>query len=860
MKHTENMEVEGEFEEVRGNRPKEKTTNKRRSQHTLYVQMTGELHTLEKELRKETSRFSIRPYFNLVEVQTNKCLSHWVQTKHFNCSDRLVKGIIHVSPKAALPKKLPDGIVRMERFGETATVAVTFFNGFWLAEALLNRLLVCGMFREVFPFISDRKKLSTGQRRSNEKSRREEILKEFSEYHKHTSTPLVKTLKTVQTTASMNGLNQESWAAKAAKVLWPPKAPASSFSAPEVAKKQPQKQQITSDVVSDCSPKEMKNLKEMITKLKAEVELLRMEVAGWRIAQRIQVIPKMVTSPPKTRSKSKRARPNTPTSTSTTLKSIQKGTGKTNMPASSEAPAPEQDLVQASPSKSVCEFHPSPVTQSFQRHPDGSSKHRESLLNPQPSNENQDGPQNSRDKDSLTNQQYSTESQDASQQDAEGKNDDIVTTQERPNCPFYEFCSSKRTYKSYKLLRSHLNDAHKGSLHSLPPGVLDKLRREGRGFGYCPRCHYIVPLRRSHRCGIESIRLASFEEEMQLSPPEENSQREPLLTASLEITWDEIARFDIPLIKEVPVKFRPAMNLAWSRVLEDVLQEPSDENRWKMLFLLPSLILHRSRDPEQTESLNSKLRNRLDVVLRGDGKQLLAQLCQKQNHKSKPDTKNSSRESKLFNRINWLVAEGAPSKALRTLMSSGTAAVDARSYRIMVAKHPIVEEENMSTDFIEEPAAANKSVLFQPEHCLAALRSFDRTTGAGPSRTRIPHILDCILSEPPSSQRLLELFSKLLSALANGHAPPQLSVFVAGARLIALEKPKTLNDGLPDLRPIAVGELLRRWVSKVLLHRHKDDITEYFHPLQLGVGTPCGAEIIYRAYASRSRKCLQCMQ
>jgi hypothetical protein len=91
--------------------------------------------------------------------------------------------------------------------------------------------------------------------------------------------------------------------------------------------------------------------------------------------------------------------------------------------------------------------------------------------------------------------------------------------------------------------------------------------------------------------------------------------------------------------------------------------------------------------------------------------------------------------------------------------------------------------------------------------CLNALKSFDRTTAAGPSGIRVSYILDCILAEPGDNSKLLELFSQVLSLLACGNAPRTISSFVSGARLVALEKPKLHKDGFPDLRPIAVGEL-----------------------------------------------------
>ncbi len=216
-----------------------------------------------------------------------------------------------------------------------------------------------------------------------------------------------------------------------------------------------------------------------------------------------------------------------------------------------------------------------------------------------------------------------------------------------------------------------------------------------------------------------------------------------------------------------------------------------------------------------------------------------------------PKAYQKSQKSNL-SRVQWLAAEGSPSKALSTLTSSGIAAVNDRSYKLMCEKHPNEEEAELLFDLQLEDKELNLSVpIFTPENCLKALQDFDRTTGTGPSGIRVSYILDCILAEPGEHSNLLKLWSQVLYSLACGEAPESISSFVNGAKLVALEKPKLLKDGLPDLRPIAVGELIRRWVGKILINISKSQITNFFQPFQLGVGTNCGAEIIYRAVKSR---------
>ena len=79
-----------------------------------------------------------------------------------------------------------------------------------------------------------------------------------------------------------------------------------------------------------------------------------------------------------------------------------------------------------------------------------------------------------------------------------------------------------------------------------------------------------------------------------------------------------------------------------------------------------------------------------------------------------------------------------------------------------------------------------------------------------------------------------------------------MSRFLAGASLITLNK---IKEGCPpDIKPIAVGETLRRLAGKcacALLI--KDKAAEFFHPLQLGVACRSGAENI----ADGVRRCIE---
>ncbi|CEM34278.1 unnamed protein product [Vitrella brassicaformis CCMP3155] len=77
--------------------------------------------------------------------------------------------------------------------------------------------------------------------------------------------------------------------------------------------------------------------------------------------------------------------------------------------------------------------------------------------------------------------------------------------------------------------------------------------------------------------------------------------------------------------------------------------------------------------------------------------------------------------------------------------------------------------------------------------------------------------------------------------MLDGDLPPLVTRLLAAARLFALEKP---GGGV---RPIAIGDVLRRWVTRALCMQHKLDFEEEFRPPQFAVGTSAGGEKLFRA-------------
>ena len=87
-----------------------------------------------------------------------------------------------------------------------------------------------------------------------------------------------------------------------------------------------------------------------------------------------------------------------------------------------------------------------------------------------------------------------------------------------------------------------------------------------------------------------------------------------------------------------------------------------------------------------------------------------------------------------------------------------------------------------------------------------------------------------------------------MNLLATGSVSNVISKFLAGGNLTALTKDKP--GSLPDIRPIAVGESLRRLVGKCLCQITKRKASDYFSPHLFGVACPSSAEKIVHGLRS----------
>ena len=292
-------------------------------------------------------------------------------------------------------------------------------------------------------------------------------------------------------------------------------------------------------------------------------------------------------------------------------------------------------------------------------------------------------------------------------------------------------------------------------------------------------------------------------------------------------SFRDIQQGSTPTLRHVPHNARHLWSQTLTRALATVVHR-NDEQAWQELLMLPRCVLgtpprsgrkhvkasaaytldrlHRWQQGERMSLWESRGR-----LLGGAGR-------------SKPPTVDEQRALATA-----LAREGFDRKACNALLSEGLCPQTAATTQALQALHPA-----QPVPTTPELAAQPLAPVLVPDAVARALRSFPADTAAGPSGLRVQHLREACASG--SSEALLQQLCGVVGLLAQGQACAAVAPSLAGASLVALPKP---NGGV---RPIAVGEILRRLTAKCLMEAVRDEARQHFAPVQLGVATAGGAE------------------
>ena len=173
--------------------------------------------------------------------------------------------------------------------------------------------------------------------------------------------------------------------------------------------------------------------------------------------------------------------------------------------------------------------------------------------------------------------------------------------------------------------------------------------------------------------------------------------------------------------------------------------------------------------------------------------------------------------------------EGFDKKACTALQSEGLCPFNPETAKSLEALHPRSLPPAV-TPLQDLPLAPE----IVPELVARCLRAFPAETAPGPTGLRVQHLRDACVAG--GTDALLTQLAAVVSLVSQGMAPTTIARVLAGAGLVALPKPSG------GVRPIAVGELLRRLVGKCLMASVREEARHYFWHSQVGVGVKGGAE------------------
>ena len=311
----------------------------------------------------------------------------------------------------------------------------------------------------------------------------------------------------------------------------------------------------------------------------------------------------------------------------------------------------------------------------------------------------------------------------------------------------------------------------------------------------------------------------------------------------------EVLALNLSTVRHVPGSVRPRVQLAVAQALRGLVDGMDAISLWR-LQAFPKLVLRGTGDPKAHPGLDAGhiIAARLDQWEAGSFCDLWLQ-AKAENDKGKkqpPKPKGTApklkpTDEKLVGAMRALVAEGAPRKALNLLTSDGLHDLtDPTVLPRLQALHPAGSPVDLSAlPAVPDPGLPSlEDIKFWSDAVIKGVADFPRGSAPGPSGLR-PSCLYDLLKRGPHVSKLVTELAAFVALAAHGMLPADLAPLFGAASLIPLRKP----DG--GVRPIAIGETLRRLVGKALMHLPKlMGELKALAPLQCGVGIVNACESI----------------
>ena len=280
-----------------------------------------------------------------------------------------------------------------------------------------------------------------------------------------------------------------------------------------------------------------------------------------------------------------------------------------------------------------------------------------------------------------------------------------------------------------------------------------------------------------------------------------------------------------------------------------------DKTKWQRLALplihifIPIMLQKPSIKSKPRD--NAKyLKSRLERWMSGQLKSLMDETCEIQKRlKSKKSADKTSVKQKQFVNLMLLGKLGDAAKKINNDDSvKGVHPLNDQIKDILLAKHP--ESRDAEPDIIlPQTSIPPQPVMFEEITAETVYKTAKRMRGSGG-----PTLIDsdiwkqflCSRAFGNAATDLCQAIADFTKILCTEDIHQDcLTEFVA-SRLVPLDKGDT-KDGMPGVRPVGIGEVLRRLTGKLLISVIREEVTTAAGPLQTCTGLNAGIEAAIHA-------------
>jgi hypothetical protein len=309
-------------------------------------------------------------------------------------------------------------------------------------------------------------------------------------------------------------------------------------------------------------------------------------------------------------------------------------------------------------------------------------------------------------------------------------------------------------------------------------------------------------------------------------------------------TPTEAGRARINTMLHVPRVLRSTWNQLLCQEVKGFLARRSKLAFQRLCLLAKSILCASPRGGKaHLRKLQTTVKQRMDRWRSGDlaglwEEALKTQLCGRKQARSESVAADEL-DPRVVERVITAAAEGALSKACQVLsQETKLADLDEATFLQLERLHPlgpevVVEPAPPCIHPFGEEGVTTKSLL-------RALKSFKPLTAPGPTGLRMNHIREALDASLTDRNVWLAALQDWVTTSASGQLPCWCAPDYCAARLVPLQK----KQG--GIRPVAVGEILRRLTSRLLMQHHLTQLRSRFSPHQLGVGMKGATEHIVR--------------